>query len=367
MSQRVKFASLLLICLFLLTACGGRGASNPLLPSLPPYDPTQDNVYQPAPDTHGYQPDMPRTTTYTVLKNVFLRVDPEIGATVKYLEGRLEPKRAGDPLIFDDPRSFVTHVARGELIVDSANITRLKNKYTFNFPDSPIKDVQVDFLPGKLRMSGKMKQIFWVPFTMEGTMMPTPDGKLQLVPDSIIAAGIQVKSIMDLLGLTTGKLISMTPERGLTFQGNVVILDLAKLFPPPQVQGHVVAVDVQQGFMRLFFDSPERIPQRVLPERSSQNFMYVFGGNVLMMNELHREAEMQMVDLDPSDPFDFFMEEYKRHLRAGYVKAVNDRGTLLTLMPDYTKIDQTDIWDKFPGGRPDLRPFQAARTFYPLR
>jgi len=372
----LKRVGLLFATLLLMTACGGD--RNPMYPNLPPYDPTQDNLYRPNPDTHGYQPpsgpnqgyqpEMPRGASYTVLRNVFLRVEPEIGILVKHLEGRLEPKRAGDPLIFDDPRSFICHVNRSEMIIDSENITRLKNKYTFNFADSPIKEVQVEFLPGRLRMSGKMKQIFWVPFSMEGSLSPTADGKIQLVPDSIKAAGIQVKNIMEFLGLTTSKLISIGPERGLIFQGNVVTLDPARLFPPPQIQGRVVAVDVQQGFMRLFFDNGQQIPQHRPPDLTSQNYMHVYGGQILIMNELHRDAELQMVDMNPADPFDFFLEEYKRHLRAGYVKVANDKGALITLMPDYTQLGQTDVWDGFPGGRPNLRPYaQQGFAPFPMR
>lgn len=341
-----------------LVACGG-GRNNLIYPDLPTgYDPNQGNTYTPAPDTHGYQPNQPSQPSYSILKNVFLRVDPEIGAQIKYMSGRLEPKRKGDPVIFDDPTSFIFHVAQGELEIDNENITRLKNKYTFNYPDAPIKEVNVEFTPGKVRMSGKMKQLIWVPFSMEGTISPTPDGKLMLVPSDIRTAGIPVKSMLDLLGLTTSKLLSVSAERGLHFEGNNAILDPSKLFPPPQMQGRVIAAEVLQGKMKLIFQGPEPVPPpRMAPDPQASGYMHCYGGQFLIMNELQRGAELQMVDMNPANPFDFYLGEYKRHLKAGYVKVANDQGTLITLMPDYAQLGQSDVWDQYPGGKPNLRPY----------
>lgn len=361
MKKILKSVVLAALSAQLLSACGGGSRmSNPLYPDLPVYDPNQNNTYNPAPDTHGYNPTTPSDPTYAVMKNIFLRVDPEIGIMIKNLEGRLEAKRKGDPVIFDDVKSFVTHVYRAEMEIDQENITRLKNKYTFNYPDAPIKEVKVEFMPGMIRMSGKMKQVIWVPFQMEGTITPTSDGKLIMTPNSIKVSGIPMKSIMDMVGLTTSKLLSMSPERGLTFQGNNALLDPSKLFPPPMILGKVVAAELQQGKMRLIFDSPQRVPPRPVPDQGAANWLHTYGGNTLIMNELQRGSEIQMVDMNPATPFDFYLGGYRQHLKAGYVKVHNDQGTLITLMPDYTSLGKTEVWDGYPGGKPtNVRPYAA--------
>ncbi len=367
-----KIAPLALTALLLLTSCGRQSAVLPGIPdavngiTLPSdpgyYDPGQGNGYNPNPNTPGFQPGNPQSQspTYVSMSNVFLRMDPELGVTVKSLEGILKPKRAGDPVIFDDITSFVTQISRAEMIIDEKNITTLKNKYTFNFPDSPIKDVSISFLPGRLRMSGKLKQVVWVPFSMEGTISPTADGKLKLVPDDIRTAGIPVKSLLKFIGLTTSKLISISSERGLTFAGNDVLLDPSLLFPPPRVEGRIVAAEITQGQMRIVFAGGQPNPRRALPDPGAPNYMHVYGGNVLIMNELQYGAEMQMVDMRPESDFDFYMQNYRQQLQAGYVKVVNDKGTLITLMPDYKDINNNSgVWDGYPGGKPNLRPYQS--------
>lgn len=363
MVLKKRLSAFMCSALLLLTACGG-DRSDSLPPGLPYYNPGQDNLYTPKPDTHGYNPMQPGSPSYSVLNNIFLRVDPEIGVQISHLEGRLEPKRAGDPVIFDDTRSFVFNIFAGQISIDAANISRLKNKYTFNYADSPLKDIEISFTPGRISMKGKMKQVIWVPFEMEGTLQPSHDGVLILVPDAIRVSGLPVKGLMDAVGLQTSKLLKIAGDRGVQLQGNNILLDCTKLFPPPQIQGKIVAVDIQYNKLTLFFESPQRVPRRLPPDLSNRNYMHVYGGNLLIMNELQRGAELQMVDMNPADPFDFYLSEYKRHLKAGYVKVINDQGSLITLMPDYLKIQTTNIWDQYPGGPPTLTPGQGIRSMH---
>lgn len=330
---------------------------NPNIPGQNYYDPVQNGRYNPSPDTHGYTPNQSRTRlqdkSFAVLKNTFLRVDPEIGIFIKHLEGELEPKRQGDPVIFDDIRSFVYHVYRGQMTIDGANITRLMNKYVFNYPGSPLKDLKVEFLPGRIRMSGKMKQaMLWIPFEQEGPAHAMPDGNIKLVPDKIIAGGLPSKGLMDFIGLKTDTLLKLNESRGVKIQGNEIIMYPTRMFPPPAMTGRVVNVQTETDALHISWNTGQRVPFKQVPDARSPNYMHSYGGNLLMMNELHRDADLQMVDMDPSNPFDFFLEKYKDHLGAGYVKMVKHSGTLITLMPDYPKVAETDIWDQYPGGSP---------------
>lgn len=336
-----------------LTGCGGGSPNN--VYQAQPYDPLKNSTYVPKADTFGYDPTTPpayKGPTFVVMKNMFLRVDPEIGVFIKDMEGELEPKRKGDPVMFDDIRSFICHVYRSQKIIDGKNITTLMNKYVFNYPDAPLKDIQVQFMPGKIKMSGKMKQIVWVPFEMEGSANAGPDGNIYMVPDKIVAAGISSKGLMDFIGLKTSALINLNAERGVKIEGNTVVMYPTKMFPPPALTGRVVSVSIAQDAFTMNFDTGKRIPRRTPLDTRVQNYQYVYGGNILIANELHRGAELQMIDMDQSNAFDFYLAEYAKHLKAGYVKVANDTGGLLTLMPDYTKIATADLWAGYPGGNP---------------
>jgi hypothetical protein len=51
------------------------------------------------------------------------------------------------------------------------------------------------------------------------------------------------------------------------------------------------------------------------------------------------DTDMQLIDADPTDPFDFFPDHYKDQLVAGYSKTTVTGG-LLVYMPDYGKISK---------------------------
>jgi hypothetical protein len=48
---------------------------------------------------------------------------------------------------------------------------------------------------------------------------------------------------------------------------------------------------------------------------------------------------VQLIDADPTDPFDFFPDHYQDQLVAGYSKTTASGG-LLVYMPDYEKISK---------------------------
>jgi hypothetical protein len=51
------------------------------------------------------------------------------------------------------------------------------------------------------------------------------------------------------------------------------------------------------------------------------------------------DADMRLIDADPSDPFDFFPDHYNDQLVAGYSKTTASGG-LLVYVPDYNKISK---------------------------
>lgn len=50
-------------------------------------------------------------------------------------------------------------------------------------------------------------------------------------------------------------------------------------------------------------------------------------------------VDMQLIDADPTDPFDFFPDHYNDQLVAGYSKTTASGG-LRVYMPDYNKISK---------------------------
>ena len=302
---------------------------------MPYYDSQQDQQYIPAPQPYT----KPGERSKVFIKNLFFRVEKNIAVNIEDLYGELEAKRPPDPILFDDVRSFYLHLHKGKIVITEPSIKVLMNEYVLNYPGCPLSDIDVKFTTGKMKITGKMKKIITLSFEMEGMSVPTADGLIKFIPDSIKAAGIPAKGLMDFLGMEVAGMMNINENRGIKIDGNAMIMDCKKMFPPPTLIGKVVGVELQEGKKILYFDDGIKPPTPKLPDPTVQNYMYITGGTVKMMNEVHSNANLLMVDMDPSDLFDFYMKEYKRHLRAGYVKVMDDRGTLITPMPDYAKME----------------------------
>jgi hypothetical protein len=58
--------------------------------------------------------------------------------------------------------------------------------------------------------------------------------------------------------------------------------------------------------------------QATLPLPSARNYLYFFGGVIRFGKLTMTDADMQLIDADPSTPFDFFPAHYEAQLVAGY-------------------------------------------------
>jgi len=70
------------------------------------------------------------------------------------------------------------------------------------------------------------------------------------------------------------------------------------------------------------------------PDTTVRNYMYYRGGHLHFSRKLlMSDADMQVIDADPTTPFDFNLDRYMVQLKAGYSRTIGDGG-LWVLMPD---------------------------------
>ncbi len=73
--------------------------------------------------------------------------------------------------------------------------------------------------------------------------------------------------------------------------------------------------------------------------RHRPNYLFFRGGRLRFGRLEMRDTELQILDLDPSDPFDLFLAEYNKQLVAGYSRNRTDL-SLQAFFPDYTDLRQ---------------------------
>jgi len=263
-------------------------------------------------------------------QNVALHVADGVVMEVRHLQGALISERRGAPPNFDDVHSYSLRIDAGEVAMSPASLTRLLNTRVFNGHGSSITDVEVSIEGGHVKQKGTLHKGVAIPFTIEAELHATPDGRIELKPTKVKAAGIKTDGFMKLLHVELDDLVKSNPQRGFETQGNDAFLDPQRLLPAPRVSGRVTSVRVEGDRIVQIFGKPPAGRERGV----SGNYMH-YRGNMLQFGRLTmRNTDMRLVDEDPRDPFDFSPTDYVKQLVAGYSKN-NADGSLRVFMPDY--------------------------------
>jgi hypothetical protein len=282
----------------------------------------------------------PATATGPVrvdMRNVDLHVAPDVVLGIRRLRGTFENTGKTAFPIFDDRESFLVRIESGEIAISTASLTALMNEHVLAYHKAPLKDVEIKARDGRLEQKGRLKKGISVPFAMKATVEATEDGKIRLRPRSVKAASIPVRSLMNLLGVEMDDLVKIEPGRGITVEENDILLDPETLLPPPRIRGRVTAVRLEGDQVVQTFGPAEAEPRPLSATARAPNHMYFVGGRLRFGKLIMDGADLELIDEDPKDPFDFDLDHYNDMLVAGYSKNTPEHG-LRTHMPDYADI-----------------------------
>ncbi len=273
--------------------------------------------------------------TQVEMVNVDIHLDPTLILHIHHLSGQFLPTRKGQPPAFDDKLSYIVAIDSAEVGVSAASMSHALNTYVFDAPDAPLKNLTLTIEGNQIKQSGTMKKGVGIPFEMTGVISATPEGKIRIHPMQVKAAHVPVKGLMKLFGLDMAKLINTRKTKGVSVEGNDIILDPAQMLPPPKMRGHITAVSVQGDEIMQTFGRGRKAPGK----SGGGNYMWYRGGVLRFGKLTMTDTDMKLIDADPTDAFDFFPDHYLDQLVAGYSK--NTRaGGLLVYMPDYNKISK---------------------------
>jgi hypothetical protein len=265
------------------------------------------------------------------MRNVDLHITRQIELQVRHLRGRFLPLGARPAPYLDDPTSYTVTVDTGEVAVDLPSLNAIVSR-ALERARSNVRRVEISVDDkGQLRQKGVVKKGINVPFDMRASVGVTPEGLLRIHSESVKGFGIPVNPLLKLLHVQTDDLIHVDPGHGITAQDNDLLLDISKLLPPPGFQGRLTSVRVDRGALVQVFGSGE--PRPLSPPATSKNHIYWRGGQLSFGKLTMTDTDLELVDDDPGDPFDFSVDRWNEQLVAGYSKTTADRG-LRAHMPD---------------------------------
>jgi len=266
------------------------------------------------------------------MRNVYLQALPGVVLEIRRLRGELVPTHKGEAPLFDDSTSFELRIDSAEIAASPQSLQRLMNDVTFNYPKAPLKDIELAIEDGKVRQSGRLEKAIPVHFETLSEVSATPEGKIRLHPVKIKAGGVPVKKLLDLFDIEMSEVIKTGGARGLTMDGDDILLDPGRLLPPPRIRGRLAAVRVEgDRIVQVFAGGGKDLSP---PDPDAKNYMYFQGGTLRFGKLTMDGTDLQLVDADPKDPFFFYLREYKRQLVAGYSRNTPNLG-LVVQMPDF--------------------------------
>lgn len=282
--------------------------------------------------------------TWTTMHNVEFRFTESIALDIEELFGQMVSLREEGPVYFARPRKLLLKIYAAKVSATPENLANLMNDYVFNYPGAPLSDLTLTLEGDRITMSGTLHKAIAAPFSLTATVSATPEGQILLQPTDVEVVNIPTQPLMDVLALSLEELIDVSKAPGVKLQGNEMILLPERLLPPPPIEGTVTDAAVTSDALALTFSTPEvqRPPDSVLvpPDTTADNYMF-FRGDTLRFGKLFMiESDLQIVDADPDDPFEFFLRKYKPQLVAGYSRVMPDFG-LKVVMPDYSEVGPT--------------------------
>jgi hypothetical protein len=272
------------------------------------------------------------------MRNVVLHLADDVVLGVRALDGEFVSQVRGTPPVFDDPRSYVLRVRAADVTMDAASLTALVAR-ALSGGRAPVRDVRVTIEQGALHVRGSLHKGVTVPFSMVADVSAAPDGALRLHATKLTAVGVPVKGLLDLVGVALGDLMKAPAGSGIRADGDDLLLDTTAILPPPRTEGRVqqVAIAGQRLALRLTGGATPPVRPATLPLPRARNYLSFFGGSIRFGKLTMSDADMQLIDADPRDPFDFYPARYEAQLIAGYSRNTPRHG-LQVYMPDYRRV-----------------------------
>jgi hypothetical protein len=277
------------------------------------------------------------------MRNVTYRFTDSAAVHINSLDGEVVPIKPADYPVFDKKNSFHIRIASAEISIAAADLASIFNSYVFARPNTPLSDLSVSIEKGRVKIKGRLHKAGEVPFETEGLLTPTSDGKILLHAAKVKALHVPVKGIMNLFGVEIADLIKSGKIPGVESREDDLILDPALVFPPPHMEGKVTAIRIEGDRLVIAFGDKSHAAKNL----QSGNYMSYRGNRLAFGKLTMTDADMTLIDMDASDPFDFYLDRYQAQLSAGYTKITPTFG-LRVYMKDLNKLPRSASQKKSP-------------------
>ncbi len=289
------------------------------------------------------EPKKPQLDTGVLFKNVRFCWQKDICAHTDSLTASLTPLREEEPVIFDDPTSFLVNIHQSQLLIPPETLQGMLNKSIFNYPDSSLKDLVVKIAPvgssadgqNHVSFQGNLKYLLWIPFEMDSILRVDAESNSLVidVQDLQLFGFVPAKWLIDIKPFHLDRIIKPSPNTHLSVKDNLMMIKPFGLFPPPHIDGQIKDLVVTEAMIRLDFEGETPMFQDI-PATGAPNYIYLNGGSAQFGPMFMSPARIQVIDKNPDNLFTFSMPDYWHHVAESEMK-LESTGTAIITMPDH--------------------------------
>ncbi|MEW5058073.1 MAG: hypothetical protein AB1Y25_10640 [Cycloclasticus sp.] len=269
------------------------------------------------------------------IQNVNFDIVENIGFYVENLAASLEPKVAGQPVIFDDVESFTINVHSGSVVLSEQVIADLFNQHILDYWPRPMNDLKVKARDGYLEVEADIKLWswfpgFWLPADLGGKIVLADDNKLVYEIDDVRLFGIPLFGLLNTLYIDLDLLLSVD-RKGATLVDSVLILDHTAVFPPPSLMGRIETTFIDKDGLHLTFAANEAATFNQ-PTVESDSYIWMQSGDPRLFDIVVNNGTIQVVADDTSKPLRFNLYDYRTQVAGGKLR-MNQAGDIIATLP----------------------------------
>jgi len=284
----------------------------------------------------------PQTDPVLTMRNVQFRFTKDIVVGIDRIRATMKPTLTAGIVSFDDPASFDLDVAGAAIRLTMPQAQLLMNERVFAYKGSNVHHLELAADGNDIIIRGTLTKGASIPFTMKGSMSMRERRWLVVDAKEIKIGAVGVTGLLKAIHVTMQAMIDPPASGQVRVQGNTILIDVLSELPPPHVHGVVTALDCCDRGIGLTLGVGAAAGDSALREivssaMSAPNFIAIRRGTLRFGKMTMTDSELDLMDADPADPFDFFLRDYQCQLAAG------DAHTTLQYawhvrMPDFAKL-----------------------------
>lgn len=287
------------------------------------------------------------------IENVNFDVVDNIGFYIEKLNVSLEPKVAGNPVVFDDVESFTINVHSGTVVLSPQVITDLFNHHILDYWPRPLDELTITTKDNYLEVDGDLKLWswfpgIWLPAKLGGNIVLNDDNKLVYEIDDVKVLGIPLYGLLSAIYIDLDLLLSVD-RQGAELVDSVLVLDHTAVFPPPALAGKLASATLDSDGLRLVFADNTRA-KFSKPPVASDSYIWAQSGDPRLFGIVVTNGTVQIVAEDTSKPLRFNLYDYRKQVAAGTLTMTKNGDIVATIPssdgPDYMAAAYTGSMSK---------------------